>query len=460
MNETQLSEAFDATLFDRFSEIAIFEDYLFLEGDKTYRNDQKNLFEAGEIENPALDYPKLDSKALSNHEDKLLSFKKDLLEGDHQEVVTQTYRWRINEKIAQIRMLQETQVLVQPEASKEDKTRAMRRFKRYNQFIYGNPSRDIFAYTINNLKPKVEQSLDSENLLLRTAASDLLDSLPDLDRPKVDQLPDQTTIDFARKTTLEQGGDLIEIPESEDNFTPDQLVTIFQSALQSLNAEGWKAEIMEGRSSFGVNQENKTLIIPETSRSRTKVMKLLAHEVNTHVARRLAGERSKLRLLGVGLDRYIRGEEGIAGLREQALENEVDDFTGFTGHFAIGLAQGLDGTPRDFRAVYEILQKYYYYNKLSKGIDEEKAQLESKRLAWNRGVRTFRGTDSSTPGTCYTKDIVYREGNMGVWNVIRNNPDEMIRFSIGKYDPANKRHIWILNQLGITDTDLKNLEQT
>ena len=43
-----------------------------------------------------------------------------------------------------------------------------------------------------------------------------------------------------------------------------------------------------------------------------------------------------------------------------------------------------------------------------------------------------------------------------MWQVIRENPDEMLRFSVGKYDPANPRHIWILDTLGITEEDLKN----
>lgn len=34
----------------------------------------------------------------------------------------------------------------------------------------------------------------------------------------------------------------------------------------------------------------------------------------------------------------------------------------------------------------------------------------------------------------------------------------MARFNIGKYDPANDRHIWILEQLNITDKDLLELE--
>jgi hypothetical protein len=48
---------------------------------------------------------------------------------------------------------------------------------------------------------------------------------------------------------------------------------------------------------------------------------------------------------------------------------------------------------------------------------------------------------------------------MGIWDIIRQNPDEMIRFNIGKYDPRKFRHFLVLHLLGITDEDLDLLER-
>jgi hypothetical protein len=45
---------------------------------------------------------------------------------------------------------------------------------------------------------------------------------------------------------------------------------------------------------------------------------------------------------------------------------------------------------------------------------------------------------------------------MDIWYVAKNNLDELQRFSIGKYDPSNARHLWVLQQLNITDEDLKS----
>jgi len=90
--------------------------------------------------------------------------------------------------------------------------------------------------------------------------------------------------------------------------------------------------------------------------------------------------------------------------------------------------------------------------------DKATALASAQNEAYNDCVRIFHGTSCKNPGNCLTKDIVYREGNIGVWNVVKNNPEEIKRFSVGKYDPTNPRHIWILEQLGITDEDLADLE--
>ena len=184
---------------------------------------------------------------------------------------------------------------------------------------------------------------------------------------------------------------------------------------------------------------------------------LILHEIGTHVARRDKGERSCLRLLGLGLDRYEGGEEGVATVRQQTTEKKFNDFAGLEGHLAISLAQGLDGVPRDFHHVYDVMRKYHFVQELLGGKDVPTAQQEASKKAWNRCVRTFRGTDCKTPGIAFTKDIIYREGNMGIWELIRTNPNEMKRFNIGKYDPTNSRHLWVLTELGIGEDDLEAL---
>jgi hypothetical protein len=180
----------------------------------------------------------------------------------------------------------------------------------------------------------------------------------------------------------------------------------------------------------------------------------MMHEVGRHIYARMKGERSKLKLLGYGLDRSEKAEEGMATMYVQVMRGNIVDFAGLDGYLAVSLVHGLDGHPRDFRELYPFFENYYVLKRFRDGKEIASLKVEAQKDAWERCVRTFRGADCAWVGICNTKDMIYREGNMEVWNVIQRNPNEMIRFSIGKYDPSNDRHLWILNLLGINEDDL------
>src|SRR5690606_25087140 len=142
----------------------------------------------------------------------------------------------------------------------------------------------------------------------------------------------------------------------------------------------------------------------------------------THVARRINGARSKLQLLGLGLARY-KDDEGIATMREQIQKEEFQEYSGFEAHLAIGLCYGLDGKgPRDFRQTFEILKRFFKLEKVIEGKESEEAESSANNKAWNRCIRTFRGTNCSIPGICFTKDIFYRESNIEIWRIWKENP--------------------------------------
>lgn len=449
-NPEQQNEApsLDGHLYHEFSKVASFEAYEYLDGNKKYREEQKRQFLAGEIENPILDYPNIDLDKIDHFENSLIDQKRNLLTSETNEVIKQAYRWRINEKIAEARMLKAVAV------------GNMHRFKKYSEYIYGKPSEEIFAYTINSIADKAQNCISSDDSDLSQSALNLINVLPKLQKPQITELPDKATVSFAKQETEKELGDLIDIPEELKRLDAEQIQEAFNEAINKVGDNNWKVIIDNNtnKTAVTVSQEKMQVNIPaERNVTRSKLCGLILHEIGTHVARRINGERSKLKLLGLGLDRY--DDEGIATMREQVYAGKVDDFRGIDGLLAIGLANGTDGQPRDFRQVYTILEKYYLFNSLRTGKDLTEASEKASNTAWKRTVRTFRGTGCKTPGTCFTKDIIYRNGNIGVWDVIKNNPEEMMRFNVGKYDPANPRHIWILEQLGISDQDLTDLDK-
>jgi len=422
--------ALDDLWYKPFKSIGAFQDYEYLTGKKELRDEQKRKFLTGEVENPTLDYPELENFNFDQKEQRLLLLKKEILVQEQNDTLRQLYRWRINEKIAELRMLEATY-------TGDDK-----RFARYSKFIYGEPSRKIYEYTVSQVKSVVDEKIfdrDPEiSATARRLGAEIFEAL----------MNNETALDPAKYN-------LPKPKKFEDGkeYQADEIQIAFEEYLKNKQIDGWQVIVdREGKyTSVNVSQEKKAVNIPELRKLKhSDLLALMEHELGTHVSRREKGERSKLKLLGLGLDRYLKGEEGIATYAQQKIKG-AKDFTGLDYHLAVSLALGIDGKKRDFRKVYEVLKDFYFIKSKK---DKGTALIDAQNAAWNTCVRIFRGTSSKTAGACLTKDIVYREGNIGVWNVVKNNPKEVRRFSIGKYDPTNPRHIWILEQLEITDEDL------
>jgi hypothetical protein len=236
----------------------------------------------------------------------------------------------------------------------------------------------------------------------------------------------------------------------------------FNDALQKFELEGWKVLVDKSGAltNFSTSQEKKTIRIPSEEvlkrrkLSRNKMQGLIAHEVGVHAVRRQNGERSKLQLLGLGLDRYIKGEEGVATYMEQQVTG-TKQYAGIPSYLAIALAKGYGGDKRDFRQTFEVMKDYYLAT-LKDGDDIVDRANDS---AWARCVRIFRGTNCSTPGAVYAKDLAYFEGNRETWHLVSENSDVVESFSVGKFDAARDDHVALLSQLGILDEELARLEK-
>lgn len=440
----------DTSWYERLKDCGSFEEYEYLGGEKTVREEEKrNFLEDPDRESPELDYPQLTIENVLQKEHDLLLLKRDVLQKEENLLVRQTYRWKINEKLAEIRMLKAT-------LEKNDS-----RFLRYANFIYGKPDEAVFHYTLDAIRSKFKTLTSSENPILAREALDFLEKTflsPSQQEPKK---PNASVFETVQSTTRSEFSPFLQlIPEdASETLGAEEIQTLFSEALRQLEAEGWCVETSDNKTAISVDQENQKVLIPKNrTLLKKKAYQLLLHEIGTHAKRRIQGERSRLQLLGLGLDRYRNAEEGVATLREQALEASFSDFSGLDGHLAISLAQGLDGKKRNFREVFDFLFQYNFVLQLAKNIPPEDAQKKARNTAYTSCVRTFRGTTGKTRGSCLTKDIIYREGNIKVWEVVSQDCSEMLRFSVGKYDPSNDRHLWILSQLEIQDSDLLALE--
>jgi hypothetical protein len=415
------------------------------------RTKEMERFLNNEVENPTLNYPKLKMEELKDREARYLELKADILSKETNPVVAQTYRWKLNENIASNRKLQA--VL----------NGDMHKFKRYSEFLDGNPSMEIFSYNVAILRRRLEKEVSSDDPNIKSAARDLLAVLPM-------NLPDsgieivsgsEEILDRVEQSIKGQFGSVLELDE-DIKYAPDAVRDTLEEAVKQVGGDDWNVVIdyETSKTAVSVKSLTKEVIVPSKKAPISAMMlkKLIAHEVGGHVARSINGERSKLILLRLGLDRDDRGEEGVAVLNEQAVKRNLEIRIS-EPYVSIGLAYGLDGTPRDFRGVFEVLKKYHMFMQLKEGKTVQEAREISNERAWNRCVRTFKGTDCKTKGVCSTNDMAYGEGNIAIWRLLKKDSSALLKFSLGKYDPTNERHLWVLSQLGISDDDLSQLEQ-
>jgi len=419
-------EAIDEKWFDRIAELSI-SAFELLDGDKETRSREKTQFLNGEKVNPTLDYPQLTEFPFDEHEAALMNLKFDILKDEEDSVVVEIYKTKINEILAELRMLRMAR------GGQDNK------FCAYSKFVYGRPSAENVSIMSGILRDKVSLGSGDENK--NSSVSEFINLLENVPPSGFEQ------------ESLVGGAGLKGRVSSVE-----EVESAFQAALDEIGATDWKIVLHSNTSitNLRVSQKNKEVSIP-LEQASTMLNRLLQgfiqHEVFGHVRRRVEGERTKLKLLGLGFDRVEKGEEGVATYLDQQVTG-AEHFSHPQRYFAIALAIGeIDGIKRDFRQTFEIL-KLYYISTLKSGSDLEERAINS---AWTLAVRVFRGTTGTTPGAVFTKDLNYFVGNKETWSLVNTDSNIVQYFSVGKFDAYNARHVGWLVQLGITDEKLAEI---
>ena len=308
-------------------------------------------------------------------------------------------------------------------------------FFEHSVTLYGAPKKSFFSYVAHRIHAQVSNmqvpSSHRDAQLRMLAITSKISMTHDIVSP--DMLPEISETD----------GIVISAEETKD---------IFLKTLMNYEIDGWSVRIDPRRRIFSVHSQHKCVYIPPDSALRerkilfteTRARALAEHEIGVHVRRAHEGAKQSLKLLEYGLAGYLRGEEGLAGYAQQQIERS-SEFYGFDRYFALSLAVGLDGTPRDFRSVFECMVDYYTLTRTH----DSHTHARAEQLAWEVCARIFRGTTGQCTGLVFTRDIVYLEGNVGIWNLLVKNPHLYSSLFIGKYDPLNEAQVTTLQALEI-----------
>jgi hypothetical protein len=161
-----------------------------------------------------------------------------------------------------------------------------------------------------------------------------------------------------------------------------------------------------------INNNTIKLKLPVNFR-KEGLLGMLYHEVGTHALRRINYEQQPWfkRKKRYGFSSYLKTEEGLATLHALIPHSHKSSFISAIRYLAVATAQ-----KSSFAEVWKSLGKY----------------VQDPERRWMITIRQKRGlTDTSKPGG-FTKDLVYFQGMVEVWQWLKENDFDITNLYFGK----------------------------
>ena len=444
----------DAAIYDRFATVheGARETYKQLTLDADRKQAVLEAWHNGE--DADLSASHIDAEALAARLDELYAWKAELLADDELDpVIKQAYRWRINEDIANAKLL---------EASSNGDMEA---FHRWNRFIYGEPDEAIYRGALDKVAHDAEELLAKDDVHPATAeaAQNVLAMLEGKRGYRELLAPTEEAFAAVRDDHSRAGGYYalllagVDVPRTGkiNRQTGDPILEhVVKNNLQS-DYELSDAEA----SSWGVTHSTKSVERPTSYNMPWQRFVGLGagHEIGSHLLEKMNGLRGPVTLMADGLDRYESGNEGRAVMREQIVYETFDEFGKqvrwrdiIRRDIAIGYAMGVgeDGM-KSSSEVYAFVNTIdrMYQTKLTPD-DPETTTTKARAKTDALLARVLKGTDGT--GGAYLKDKVYLEGHVAGWlTAASRGAGRISEGDLGKFDINNPRHVALLQSWGL-----------
>ena len=378
---------------------------------------ERERFLSGESENPDFSYSYIDDAGAEHKINHLISLRDDVSREEANLVVKDLYLEKIEEKINEIKLVKVSAKL-QVGTKEED----LRDYVHLAELLYEKPDANVLASVTNFFRENVEE---------------IPQGLPSIFYK--DQASSYSYV-AARKYF-----DVSADNEDDQAMSLEEVCSFFKSALQKRGLSDWRVVRKQNQMSVVTVMKRQKKIAVSSSLgkrfTRGFLEGLVAHEVDCHVLRLENGLSSPLQLLHLGLAKHGPGEEGIATVFEQQVTGS-DRCAGAALFLASALALGVDegGEKRNFREVYTIMVQYF------KALYSE---LDSEKTAFRVCARVFQGVPAYCKGAAFLKETLYYKGNLRIRKIIEEDPTVRANFSMGRYDPANPKHVKSLELLEI-----------
>jgi hypothetical protein len=409
--------------------------------------EQRSQFEAAPNEfTPDLRPTHLDQSAIAQQEQGLVALGTRIAGAEVlPNFAREAYRARIGELVNECR-------LVMASLNRDPSG-----FYALNIDLYGQPNATLFAATVDHFRARAHQALRDADATTTEVASRVLAVLPDQQGERELLTPDPELFHLARQSHWGEDGYYgrllagVEVPR-QGLIGPELGELILGRVLANIGASHYLRRFTSGMA-WSVEHQSAELRGPaQYDYPWERFVGLPAgHEAGSHILEYINGLRQPLQLCGIGLDRYVKTNEGRALLREQVVYGRFEEFAAtdrwqdvLRRGLAVGLAIGDGGQPRSFGEMHAIMSSVDQLRELRRETPAADPRARAAERTWTLlATRIMRGTDGQG---AYQKDRLYPEGNIACWQAFANDPQAINRGDSGKYDITNAQHLQIIQQ--------------
>lgn len=322
----------------------------------------------------------------------------------------------------------------------EEKARLRSEYMTLNIELYGEPDEQTYRSLLQEKLQRIaDKKLSARGEEIKVELFGMV-NYDELSEPIERFKPAEETVEWMHEVadTL-YGGMLRHLPDKK-KFSAIEIRELFAQIIRDEFGEAavdWRVDI-ENAAAITVKPLEKRIVIPEGRNgvSKSKLRKLVVHELGVHMLRSVIGDETDLHPLSVGLEGYYDAEEGLGAVMEQALEGTFRE-AGIEPYITAGAAYF---DTKDFREVYEMKWRMEVLNDADDGkLISPLAIAKAKKKAYQSAMRSFRGTDELP----WFKDLAYYNGSVDVWRhleSIRGDDTTFMFVLMGKANPASKEH--------------------